>query len=166
MGGISSLIREIQNQFLSVETDSMIFHCKLPVEKHVVKKNGRPIHLNRATKRPFIGKSKDLSSAEKYMVDQFNIAARLQSFGFEGTTEEPVHVIYHFHYGPGNTRGYHLSDLSNLFELVSDSLEDANIIANDKQIKSFDGSRKYLSSSTFLEVFVLKFNQDTDLTKN
>jgi len=160
MGGVSTLIRQIQAQFSELELEDLIFHSKYTVDKHVVKKNNRPIFTR--GRKPFIGKSDKLISQEKMLMWSFRCAAsqlEVQS-GYEG----PVHAIYHFHFGPAESRSYKLTDLSNLFEIVSDSLEAAEVIKNDKQIQSFDGSRKYRSKTTFLEVFLLKFNEDTDLT--
>jgi Holliday junction resolvase RusA-like endonuclease len=141
----------------------ILFHAKVEVDSHVSKKNNRPIHA-RGRKR-FIGKSQKLVSAEKHL--QFEILNALNKAKIYEPIEGEIHAMYHFHFGPDKRRSYALTDLSNLFEIVSDSLQTSKgfrgAIKNDRQIKSFDGSRKFLNSSTYLEIFLMTFTEKTDL---
>jgi Holliday junction resolvase RusA-like endonuclease len=163
--GINSLITEIQGRLKNFESDALVFHSKTPVSKHFVKKNSRPIY-KRGPGRSFIGKSDDLIKQEKFLRYAFLGAAAKQRI--QAPLEHDLHAIYHFHFGPDVSRQYKTTDLSNLFEIVSDSLQCtrtfAGVIKNDNQIKSFDGSRKFKNETTFLEVFLLKFTENTDLT--
>lgn len=163
--GINSLIREIQEQLKSFDTSSLLFHAKIPVEKHIIKKNSRPIH--RHGSRPFIGKSAELKRGENFLRQQLLLNAWEQKI--QKPIECELQAIYHFHHGPEISRSYALSDLSNLIEIVSDSLQttkrQAGVILNDRQIKSLDGTRKFKNSTTYLEVFLLKFDENTDLIK-
>lgn len=157
------LTSEIQKKLSAIATENLLFHAKIPVARHMSKKNSRPIHKRGA--RSFIGKSDDLIKMEKYLRWAFLGAFQDQ---VQTPINEPIHAIYHFHFGPDISRAYALSDLSNLFEIVSDSLQCtkkyAGVIKNDRQIKAYDGSRKFKNKTSFLEVFLLKFNENTDLT--
>lgn len=147
--------------------DDLIFHCKVehPGLKHIAKKNKRPIFSRGG--RPTLGKSDELVSQEKIL--EFHFIHERKKQGVQ-LAEKPkrrkpkdapqYHVIYGFHFGPDNSFGYYKSDLTNLMEIVSDSLQKAQIIEDDRFIQSVDGSRKTLSDKTYLEVYVLKYKGD------
>lgn len=149
-------------------TDKLIFHCKVthPSLKHIAKKNRRPIFMRGG--RPSLGKSEDLNVQEKIIESAFMMEMKRQGVR---PCAEPAkrrkpsdapryHVIYKFHFGKGNTFGFHKSDLTNLMEIVSDSLTKSKIIEDDRHIHSVDGSRKLLSEETMLEVWVFKHTED------
>ena len=166
MGGIKSLITEIQDKLRRFDDNALLFHCKIPVERHISKKNSRPIHKRGG--KAVLGKSEDLRKQEQYLRWAFNGSAEKQEI--KDSIECEIQAIYHFHFGPEISRQYHLSDLSNLFEIVSDCLQEnprrnlRGVIKNDKQIKSYDGSRKFKNNNSFLEVFLIRFSEETDLT--
>lgn len=158
------MVGEIQRKLLAIDFSKLIFHAIVegPKFKHVVKKNNRPIW--RRGRIPTIGKSADLIFAEQYLIASFRKFAAAQQIKEPYTN--PVHAIYHFYFGPELNRQYAMVDLSNLFEIISDTLQagrnntGAGIIKNDKQIKSFDGTRMFKAKATKLEVFLLKFTED------
>ena len=140
--------------------ERIMFHCVVrhPEFQHVSKKNGRPIFRSgRGQGRAFIGKSDKLRTMESLLRDQFASQGRM--LGLEGALPGPYHAIYHFHFSKKHNRTRLLSDLSNLLEIVSDSLEKADIIDNDRFIESFDGSRKIKSEETKLEVFIVEYQE-------
>lgn len=163
------LVDEIQNKLKSFQLDHCLFHAKIPVESHVIKKNNRPIH--RRGRKPFIGKSAKLRNQEINLRRQLDLEAKRQ--GIKSPITDKIHAIYHFHHGPELSRSFALSDLSNLFEIVSDSLQSTKkgrfkingVIENDRQISSFDGSRKLKNKTSYLEIFLLKFTENVDLSK-
>lgn len=164
-----NLVDEIQNKLRSFQLDQCLFHAKIPVTAHVIKKNNRPIH--RRGRKPFIGKSAKLRNQEINLRKQLDQIAAAQGIKFP--IRDNIHAIFHFHFGPELSRSFALSDLSNLFEIVSDSLQSTKkgafkiggVIENDRQIKSFDGSRKFKNRTSFLEIFLLKFTENVDLSK-
>ena len=98
----------------------------------VVKKNGRSIFKNRATGRHFVGKSDRLIQAERAAVLQ------LASVDID-TITCPVTVAFKIY-----TRTRRKIDLSNAVQLYEDALERVEILENDSQIRSLDGTRQYL----------------------
>ena len=149
-----SLIDLAQSELIKTDLDKCLFHCIVDSKYYrpFSKKNGRPIYKSRGAKaRPFIGKSNELVAQELILAYEFK--RKKPAKPLEGY----IHCMYHFHFGPDISRSFHLCDLSNLFEIVSDSLQNAGVIANDRFIMSFDGSRKTLSPKSMLEVFILKY---------
>jgi len=155
MSRIPDLVDTIHQQLAILEAMNKVhFHCLVQGDgfQHIVKKNRRPIW--RRGSRVTIGKSKELIHGEHVLVSSFKRQMKL--LAFTAPFPPPYHVVYLFTFGPEHSKNYHLTDLSNLFELVSDSLEDAGVIENDRWIFSFDGCRKRLGDKTSLEVFVLE----------
>lgn len=111
-----------------------------------------------------MGKSADLIGQEQILEGSFLQEMKIQGIQrcVKPEKRKPkdapqYHVVYLFHFGSDNTFGYHKSDLTNLMEIVSDSLTKVGIIEDDRFIHSVDGSRKLLSDKTYLEVYVLKY---------
>jgi len=148
------------------ENGDALFHCYIKVPRHVVKKNSRDIRVDRRTGRMWPGKSNELLFAERRLVSAFRTKV-LRDPHFK-TITTPVWVVYLFYFpkdefivkkGPRKGRiSGRLPDLSNLFEIVSDSLEDAGIIENDRLISSFDLSRRLPGETCALEVFVFSYD--------
>lgn len=128
---------------------SFKFYWEGKVPGHIVKKNSRPIFMHGS--RPFIGKSKELQMAESYLTTMLKIKKT-------ETIVDQVWVKYHFIYGPMHKRAFALTDLSNLFELPNDCLQASGVLKNDRQIKSFDGSRMFIGPETILKIWVSGYN--------
>lgn len=130
----------------------------IELDKHMVKKNNRPIWRGR------VGKSKELIGAENYLIASFMQQAKAQEI-FKAINE-PIWLIMHFYFTKEayytKQSGYlerskKLPDLSNLYEIVQDTLQSANVIANDNLIESHDLSRRLVGPKTKLEVFILRY---------
>lgn len=141
-----------------------LFHCYVPVNKHVVKKNSRPILRNRRTGKSFPGKSTELRSAENHLINSFRLEIlRRQNFK---TIDKLVWAVFIFHFPQEsyfNKKGElsgKLPDLSNLYELPQDCLESSQVIANDRLICSHDLSRRLPSDRYGLEVFLFEYLPD------
>lgn len=166
MGTINDLIYEIQSKLKaldSMSSEAMLFHCLIthPSYRPTSKKNSRPIMRSKAgAGRAFLGKSQSLKIQEGILSLCFHNAKIDQGLQ---TIDQPLHAIYHFHFGPELSSSWAKTDLSNLLEIVSDSLQSAGVIRNDRLIKSFDGTRSYQSDQTRLEVFLLPFTEDLRL---
>lgn len=117
----------------------------------IVKKNNRPIHHNKRTGTRFLGKSKDLVSAEVDALWQI----KSQSLDII----EPLPITYKIHIRflfYRNNKS--LADLSNLYEFPQDILQSARIIKNDHLIESHDGSRKlYDKENPRTEIYIERF---------
>lgn len=135
------------------ERFEFLFECE--VDRHVVKKNSRPIF--RAGRRAMIGKSKELVNAEKFLEKKLIIAAAASPK--EYPIAGPYHVAYIFVFGPDRSREYKLCDLSNLIELPQDCLQKAGIIKNDRFIQSLDGTRKLMGDRTFLRIEIMRYDE-------
>jgi Holliday junction resolvase RusA-like endonuclease len=140
----------------------MLLHFKVPVLRHYIKKNSRPIYKNRKTGKTFIGKNKELIEAENYLVRKFQEEA--QKIGLFDPINEPIWVIFFFHFTKDQfftQKGYMrktIGDLSNLYQLPEDCLEKAGIIENDCLIMAHDYSRKLPSDTNELEIYILKYS--------
>lgn len=63
--------------------------------------------------------------------------------GYPGSKGKPVSVEAHLFAGPGTE-----PDLSGALETVGDILQESAVIANDRWIKSWDGSRVHTTDKT------------------
>lgn len=157
---MNDLLEIIKSQLIKTDLSKLLFYAKVEdaLYRPVSKKNNRPIRRVGKVGRVFLGKSKDLETQEALLLRHFT------NFKIKQNIKEPIegelHVLYHFHFGPEHSRSYHLCDLSNLFEIVSDQLQNSGIIDNDRFIHSFDGSRKFLGDKTYLEVFIMRFGDE------
>lgn len=154
------LLDEVQSRIKSdFSLDKMLAMFSIPIDRHLSKKNGRPAFSING--RGVLGKTNELRKAERYLEAHFKQQALTQKI--YTPIIEPIWCVYHFYYTLENyitKDGYMrktIGDLSNLFELPSDSLQKAGVIANDSQICSLDLSRRLVGPETKLEVFILKY---------
>lgn len=160
--------KDFECKKLEIQQRDLIFHCKIKLDKHVVKKNSRVIMYNYRTKKPFLGKSKQLAEAEKFLTDELRhlwVCARMHE-----PIDFPIWCCFLFHvdrkdyYTKEGRRKKTLGDLSNFIPLVEDCLESAGIIENDFLIESLDWSRILPSHETSLEIYILNYC-DTPIDK-
>jgi len=130
------------------------FYIYLPVDKHISKKNNRPIWRGR------IGKSKDLQNAEKYLTLAFK--SRKNELKLN-TLRGDIWVIFRFYFKNYHTkqgvRSDRVNDLSNLYELPQDCLQEAGVIENDSDIVSHDRSRRLPGKENALEIEIYSFKE-------
>lgn len=145
-----------------INTRDLLFHIYIPLEDHTIKKNNRPIMVNRASRRPFVGKSEKLKKAEMLLTTKFN-QQRGKMQMLHPITDD-VWLICYFHYAKDSyftkqgVRKKTLGDLSNHYQIVEDCLQDAKIIENDSQIQAHDFSRILPHEETALEVFLVRMS--------
>lgn len=146
--------------FFSLDKLVCMFHVEL--DKHVVKKNNRPIWRGR------IGKSKELIHAEDYLKMAFRSQANQQDV--KTPIDYPVWLIMHFYFpkekyftkeSKYKIRSQKVPDLSNMYEIVQDALQASGVILNDNLVESHDYSRRLVGDKTLLEVFILKYDNYT-----
>ena len=77
------------------------------------------------------------------------IKPKLRAAGVELPIVHPISVEALFYLVPTNNGLMRLDcpDISNLEEAVGDMMQEAGIIANDRQIEDWDGSRRFLDKS-------------------
>jgi Holliday junction resolvase RusA-like endonuclease len=141
----------------------MIFRCVVPVENHVVKKNGRSIFMNKATGRMFPGKSNKLVQAENHLVKEFREAWWRHGPEDRKPIDYPINIMFLFYfnekefYTKKGLMSKHIADLSNLYQLPEDCLQKAKIIDNDHYISGHDGSRRLSTlDQNYLEIIISK----------
>lgn len=139
-----------------------LFHAKITVDKHVVKKNRRPIYVNKKTSRSFIGKSDELKRAEENLVLQLRQAGA--NAGVARPFDFKVWCVFQFYYPKskyftkdGRVNRRNVGDLSNLIELPQDALQEAEIITDDFNVVALDYSRRFPWDEPYhaLEIFIL-----------
>jgi Holliday junction resolvase RusA-like endonuclease len=143
----------------------ILFECRIDVDRHVVKKNNRPIYKNKATNSLFLGKSKNLLHAENDMTRRLRERwFRWQAHhGGVSKITTPVHVEMKFfftkdeYFTKQGNMNKKIPDLSNLYQLVEDCLQKANVIENDYLIESHDGSRRLVGDRMELEITIREF---------
>jgi len=96
----------------------------------VTKKNSQRVFRNRKTGKPFIVQSKQAKAWETSAVLQLRAAWRGRA---PLTGQVSMAAVFY--------RTRRVGDLGNFLAAVCDAIERAGIVANDKQIVRFDGSR-------------------------
>lgn len=157
-----SLVEALRTRInMQRDQSQLIFHCKIPLQHHVAKKNNRPIFKVRATGRSFLGKSPELQKYELLLVAEFQRQARLQNI--VKPHDGPIWAMFHFYFPNFFTKkgqmNMKLGDLSNLYQLPEDCLQKAGIIENDSLIMSHDLSRKLPGQECLLEVFLFTYHE-------
>lgn len=120
-----------------------LFHAVIPVDRHIVKKNSRPIWRGR------LGKSMALRNAENTLT--LAIIQEMKSIdnnqmNYPITTDVSAKITFYFptkrFFTKEGKRNKKLPDISNLYELVQDCLQKAGVLFDDNQIDNHDGSRR------------------------
>jgi Holliday junction resolvase RusA-like endonuclease len=139
----------------------VLFYAKFQVPYHGIKKNNKQIARNRATGQAFIRSSDKALFAKKWL-NQKLIAERLKQRIDMITTDVVAEFIFHFpetlFFTKKGLRSKTLSDLSNLYEMAQDCLQDAGIIENDTNIVNHGNShrRPIVGSEYWLEIKLSK----------
>ena len=125
-------------------------------EDTIIKKNHRPIYINRATGKRFLGKSKRLSDYETWAVTCLKegiveywegmISGELPGFKLF-PIKEPIHITYKFY-----CKTKRKVDLSNLIEAPQDCLVKADIISDDSIIEKITAEKFYNKSNPRCEI--------------
>lgn len=141
----------------------ILFSCKFKVGKHGSKKNNKRIFKNRATGQQFIGSESKTKFLEHQLVNSL-IRERIKKvIGFNLIDcDINAQFIFSFpksvYFTKKMTRSNKVGDISNLYQSVEDALQKAQVIRNDSQIESHDGSRRVPidGNEYFLEIILRK----------
>jgi len=160
VGGLMDLEGSLKEIFdIVLKQYDMLFHCVIPVEDHVVKKNNRPIY-RRHDGTPFIGKGPRLREAEEYMTLRFRSEANRAGLYSPITGNIWAVFLFRFEknwfYTKTGAERENIADLSNLIELPQDCLQEAGVIKNDSRIVSLDLSRRLPADDYSLEVYIFR----------
>lgn len=138
----------------------ILFQAKFEVPYHAVKKNNKNIFFNKKTGRSFISSNAKVLLAENDLTKRFYLLKSCETI----TSYVHIKMIFTFENGSFFTkkgeRNKRLPDLSNLYQIVEDSLQKAGVIANDHLIESHDGSRRVAGDKTTLEVVIYDLQND------
>lgn len=139
----------------------LLFHCYIPVNNHVLKKNNRPIYKNGS--KSFLGKSQALVRAEHYLISQFTLLSRKARIYEPIVDDIWLMMLFHYHKDQYYTKkGYRkktLGDLSNHYQIVEDCLQTAKVIHDDNQIQAHDWSRILPAEETALELYIIRYDE-------
>jgi Holliday junction resolvase RusA-like endonuclease len=142
----------------------ILFSCKFKTIKHGILKNNKQIFLNKKTGARFITSSQNSKTSEQWLL------SKLQLEKLKNKIDEPINCdinaqyTFYFpesiYYTKKGQRSLKLPDLDNLFGLVNDCLQKAEVISNDTIIGGFDGSRRkpIKGSEYFLEIILSKLH--------
>lgn len=155
-----------------IKLPELLFQVSIVVNKHVSKKNDKEIRMNPLNGKRYIGTRKktadELSLMSNALLNHI-IDLGGHSFPLKGLLQ----VKLLFHYPDTLVRKRKtmpdlmkqcekVIDLSNLIQGVEDCLQSAGVIKDDKQIESYDGSRRiYGSKEHLIEVFIYSFGEDS-----
>lgn len=141
----------------------VLFKSIFKVPKHGISKNSKQILSNKSTGKPFIAKSNSAIFLEKYLIRQLTIERikqRIETITCDINSQLIFYYPNTIYFTKKGERSKTIGDLSNLYQMVEDSLQKSGIICNDTQICSHDGSRRVSSDGTeyYLEIELRKYN--------
>lgn len=127
---------------------TVLFEAQILSQAFAIKKNSKQIYRNKHTGRSFIASNPRAKSLEQALVLKLT-SLRMQKRLDPITDLVNCELIFYFpktvYFTKKNEMSKKLPDLSNLFEAVTDSLQAAKILDNDRLIAGFDGSRRGIS---------------------
>lgn len=124
-------------------TQDIMFKCKVLVSRHSSKKNEKRAIFDHG--RTFLTKSKKAKVSENFLKQRLiieKLKQRLETITCDLNAKYTFYFPETIYFTKKGERSKKLPDISNLFELPSDVMQSINIIHNDTQICSFDGSRR------------------------
>ena len=113
--------------------------------RHGSKKNRKRIFKQPKTGRLFIGAEESTKLLETQLINAFKIAKWKQKIDCI-ECDINAQIVFYFpksiFYTQKNVRSAKVADISNLYQSVEDALQKSEVIKNDSQIESHDGSRR------------------------
>lgn len=136
-----------------------MFKCKVLVQRHSSKKNEKV--TRRRGNKTFIGKSDRAKQAEDWLILKLRsekLKQRIDTITDDLNAKFTFYFPESVYYTKKGDRSKKLPDLSNLLELPQDVMQKIQIIENDTQICSHDGSRRAVShdNNYYLEIELTK----------
>jgi len=136
-----------------------MFKCKVLVQRHSSKKNEK--EPRRRGNKTFIGKSDRAKQAEDWLILKLRsekLKQRIDTITDDLNAKFTFYFPESVYYTKKGDRSKIIGDLSNLVELPADVMQKVEIIKNDTQIISLDGSRRLPieGNNYFLEIELTK----------
>jgi len=136
-----------------------MFKCKVLVQRHSSKKNEK--EPRRRGNKTFIGKSDRAKQAEDWLILKLRsekLKQRIDTITDDLNAKFTFYFPESVYYTKKGDRSKKLPDISNLYELPQDVMQKIQIIENDTQICSHDGSRRAVShdNNYYLEIKLTK----------
>lgn len=136
-----------------------MFKCKVLVQRHSSKKNEKV--TRRRGNKTFIGKSDRAKQAEDWLILKLRsekLKQRIDTITDDLNAKFTFYFPESVYYTKKGDRSKKLPDISNLYELPQDVMQNIQIIENDTQICSHDGSRRAVShdNNYYLEIELTK----------
>lgn len=136
-----------------------MFKCKVLVQRHSSKKNEK--EPRRRGNKTFIGKSDRAKQAEDWLILKLRsekLKQRIDTITDDLNAKFTFYFPESVYYTKKGDRSKKLPDISNLYELPQDVMQKIQIIENDTQICSHDGSRRAVShdNNYYLEIELTK----------
>ena len=123
--------------------NKILFKCRVQVSRHSSKKNEK--EPRRRGNRTFIGKSEKALICEKWLTQRLTIEKlkqRVETISCDLNAKLIFYFPQTIYFTKKGERSKKLPDTSNLYELPQDIMQKLQIIENDTQICSHDGSRR------------------------
>jgi len=136
----------------------VLFDCTIQVSRHSSKKNEKIARRNAKTNKLFIGKSSKALHCEQWLLHKLMIERlkqRIDKIECDINAEFVFYFPKSVYYTKEGVRSRKLPDLSNLYELPQDCLQQTLIILNDTQIVSHNGSRRESSEASFYSLRII-----------
>lgn len=152
--------------FTGVLLQNNLFYAVVEVPFHGIKKNSKKIAFNRATGNRFITSSDRAKQAQNHLTSALQYEKKskwLDTITCDVNARFTFYFPEAFYFTKKGERSKKLADLSNLYELPQDVMQDVGIIENDSLIESHDGSsRKPIKGHKFwLEIELSKKTLDS-----
>ena len=125
----------------------IVFQAVIPVEKHIVKKNNRPIF--KIGNRPILGKTVRLKKAEDDFVNQLLLVMK-STPKVQGPVQLTLIFFFKNYFTKKEERNKKIPDLDNLIALPQDAIVKAGLLTDDYLVQSYDGSGIYPAESNFV----------------
>lgn len=143
-----------------------LFSFTCQVDKHAIKKNSKAIYKNRRTGASFIASNPGVKVAEDKLVFRLKIEKLKSRIDFPIEDDVIAKITFQYpksvYYTKKGDRSNRVGDISNLYQIVEDALQKAEVIKNDSQIVGHDGSRRVAidGNQSFLIVEIFKCDQN------
>lgn len=118
-------------QFRTADGERIVEHKLIMRGKPVSSKNRRPIHRNRATGKPFVGKSVELRQWFTRAIRELRLAWRAHD-----KLKGDLHIAIEIYQGRGQS-----IDADNVINGAFDALQKAGVVGNDYQFSQGSWAR-------------------------
>ncbi len=137
----------------------ILFRTILEVESHVVKKNSKQSFFSPKTGRSWVKRSDKAIAAQNYLEAALTSERRRQLNNATIDGDIQITLLFRFKdfYTKTMSRNKKLPDLDNLLCLPLDALSKSQVILDDSNVCSVDGSRRLPGPKNTIEIIIQDF---------